>query len=323
MDNKQNDAEFFQYKVLRLRLYCGVLSHFRERVRVLNQPTYAPVPMLAADVNCFWALEQDQESYNREVYLPDAYIEVIINVGAPLVLESKYGILELPRTFVNPLQHKPLRIRAAGLCQMISMQLYPWAVKPILNIDPDPSTMHVIGLDADWQRFADDLTQIVAHRGYGEAIECYQEYVCKTAYRHKHNVTPIRAAGHLLHRSHGQIRITDLAAQSYLSSSQFERQFKQYTSVSPKAYARIVRFGSLQAALLVNPSIRLADLADVCGYSDQAHLIREFKSFAGCTPRDFAASAPAYVELRQNEDWCDFMKQYFDFSTQGEGIKQS
>jgi len=88
----------------------------------------------------------------------------------------------------------------------------------------------------------------------------------------------IRTAGHLLHRSHGQIRMADLAAQSYLSSSQFERQFKHYTAISPKAYARIVRFGSLQAALLVNPSIRLADLADVYGYSDQAHLIREFKS---------------------------------------------
>jgi hypothetical protein len=157
--------------------------------------------MLAADVNCFWALEQDQESYNREVYLPDAYIEVIMNVGAPLVLESEHGMLELPRAFVNPLQYKPLRIRAAGFCQMISMQLYPWAVKPILNIDADPSTVHVIGLDADWQRFADDLTQMVAHRGYGEAIDCYQEFVCKTAYRHKHDLMLIRTAGHLLHRS--------------------------------------------------------------------------------------------------------------------------
>jgi AraC-like DNA-binding protein len=68
---------------------------------------------------------------------------------------------------------------------------------------------------------------------------------------------------------------------------------------------------------IVNPSIRLADLADVYGYSDQAHLIREFKSFADCTPRDFAASAPAYFELRQNEDWCDFMKQYFNLSYAG------
>jgi AraC-like DNA-binding protein len=282
-----------------------------------HQPIYAPVSMLAADVNCFWALEQDQKSYNREVYLPDAYVEVMINVGAPLLLESECGMLELPRAFVNPLQNKPLRIRAAGFCQMISMQLYPWAVKPILNIDADPSPVHVIGLDADWQRFAQYLTQVVAHRGYGEAIACYQEYVCKTAYRHKHDITLIRTAGHLLHRSHGQIRMTDIAAQSYLSFSQFERQFKQHTAISPKAYARIVRFGSLQAALLVNPSTPLADLADIYGYSDPPHLIREFKFFAHCTPRDFAATAPDYLELRQHEDWCDFMKQAFSLSTQG------
>jgi|GEM_PF-889382 AraC-like DNA-binding protein len=281
---------------------------------MLHQPTFAPVPMLAADVNCFWALEQDQESYNREVYLPDAYIEVIINVGAPLLLESEYGMLELPRAFVNPLQHKPLRIRATGLCQLLSMQLYPWALKPILNIDATPSTVHVIGLDAGWQHFADELRRIVAHRGYEEAIDCYQEFVCKTAYRNKHDLTPIRTAGYLLHESHGQIRMADLAAQSHLSPSQFERQFKYYTGLSPKAYARIVRFGSLQAALLVNPFVRLAELADIYGFSDQAHLIREFKSFAHCTPRDFIARAPAYLELRQQEDWYDVMNHSFNVS---------
>jgi AraC-like DNA-binding protein len=210
---------------------------------MLHQPTFAPVPMLAADVNCFWALEQDQESFNREVYLPDA------------------------------------------------------------------STVHVIGL-----RFADELTRIVADRGYGEAIDCYQEFVCQTAYRQKHDVTRIRTAGHWLRRSHGQIRMTDLAAQSHLSASQLERTFKHYTAISPKAYARIVRFGSLQAGLLVNPSIRLAELAEVYGYSDQAHLIREFKSFADRTPRDFAATAPAYFELRQYEDWRASMKQSFDLA---------
>jgi AraC-like DNA-binding protein len=276
---------------------------------MLHQLKFVPVPMLAADVNCFWALEQDQESYNRQEFVPDSYIEVVINVGAPLMLETESGLLELPRAFVNPIQSKPLRFRAAGFCQMISMKLYPWAVKPILNIDADPSTVHVIGLDAKWQRFADDLTQIVAHRGYAEAIGCYQEHVCGIAYRHKHDVMPIRTAGHLLRRSHGQIRMTDLAAQSYLSASQFERRFKHYTAVSPKTYARIVRFESVHAALIMNPSSRLADLANDCGYSDQAHLIREFKSFAYCTPGDFAASASTCYELPQKEVWYHFLKQ--------------
>lgn len=276
---------------------------------MLHQPKIAPVPMLAADVNCFWALEQDQESYNREEFVPDSYTEVVINVGAPLILETESALLELPRAFVNPIQNKPLRFRAAGFCQLISMKLYPWAVKPILNIDADPSTVHVIGLDAEWQRFADDLTQIAAHRGYEEAIDCYQEYVCKIAYRHKHDVMLIRTAGHLLRRSHGKIRMTDLAAQSYLSSSQFERRFKQYTAVSPKTYARIVRFESVRAALIMNPTSRLADVANDCGYSDQAHLIREFKSFADCTPGDFAAIASNYFDLQKYEAWRAFQKQ--------------
>jgi AraC-like DNA-binding protein len=67
----------------------------------------------------------------------------------------------------------------------------------------------------------------------------------------------------------------------------------------------------------VNPFIPLADLADVYGYSDPAHLIREFKSFADCTPRDFAATAPTFFELRQHEDWCDFMKQLFSLPDAG------
>ncbi|MBI5928205.1 MAG: helix-turn-helix transcriptional regulator [Chloroflexi bacterium] len=276
---------------------------------MFHQLKIAPTSMFEADVNCFWALEQDQASYNREEFVPDSYIEVVINVGAPLMLETESGLLELPRAFVNPIQNKPLRFRAAGLSQAISMKLYPWAVKPILNIDANPSTVHVIGLDAEWQRFADDLTQIVAHRGYAEAIDRYQEYVGDIAYRHKHDVTPIRTAGHLLRRSEGQIRMTELAAQSYLSFSQFERRFKQYTAVSPKTYARIVRFENVRNALMMNPSGRLVDLANDYGYSDQAHLIREFKSFASCTPRDFAANASADFEHQKHEYWSWLLKE--------------
>jgi AraC-like DNA-binding protein len=276
---------------------------------MIFQPKIAPVPMLAADVNCFWALEQDRKTFNSEEFLPDSYIEVMIATGAPLLLETTSGLVELPRAFMNPIQNKPLRFRTTGFCQMISMKLYPWAVQPILNINADPSTMHIIGLDADWQRFADDLTVIVAYRGYAEAIDCFQDYVCKIAYRGKHDVTPIRTAGHLMRSSQGQIRMTDLAAQSYLSSSQFERRFKQYTAVSPKTYARIIRFEAVRNALITGPSSRLADLANDYGYSDQAHLIREFKAFASCTPGAFAALATNYFDVQTSDNWRQFQKQ--------------
>jgi AraC-like DNA-binding protein len=274
-----------------------------------HQPKIAPVPMLAADVNCFWALEQDQDTYNNEEFLPHFYAELVIVTGAPLLLETENGMVELPRAFVNPIQSKPLRFRAVGYCQTLAMKLYPWALKPILNIDADPSNVHVIGLDSEWQHFANDLTQIVIHQGYEEAINCFQDYICKIAYRGKYDIVPIRTAGHMLRRSQGQICVTDLAAQSYLSASQFERRFKQYTGVSPKTYARIIRFEAVRAALIMEPSSRLADLANDYGYSDQAHLIREFKSFAYCTPGNFAAIASNYFDLQKYESWRLFQKQ--------------
>lgn len=86
--------------------------------------------------------------------------------------------------------------------------------------------------------------------------------------------------------------MADLTAPSRLSASRLERQFNPCTAISPKADAQIVRCDSLQAALRVNPSIRLAELAEVYGYSGQVHLIREFKSLAHRTPRDFASTAP-------------------------------
>lgn len=274
-----------------------------------RQPNIIPVTRLASDVNCFWILEQDQHFYNNEDVLPDSYSELVIVTGAPMLLETERGPVELPRAFLNPIQNKPLRFRATGYSQLLAMQLYPWGVKPVLNINADPSSVHVIGLDSQWQQFALTLAQIVTRRGYGEAIHSFQDYVCTIAYQGKHDLTPIRKAGQSMRRAQGQIRMTDLASQSYLSFSQFERQFKQYTAVSPKTYARLVRFEAVSAALILEPTSRLAALASDYGFSDQAHLIREFRSFATCTPGDFAANASNCFDLQKYEHWGLFQKQ--------------
>ena len=68
--------------------------------------------------------------------------------------------------------------------------------------------------------------------------------------------------------------VTELA-----SIACFERLFNELIGANPKEYARIVRFQkSLKLLQHDFENINLAQLAYQCGYADQSHFIREFKT---------------------------------------------
>ncbi|MFI9723097.1 helix-turn-helix domain-containing protein [Streptomyces sp. NPDC052396] len=84
----------------------------------------------------------------------------------------------------------------------------------------------------------------------------------------------------------GQILVSSLADASGLGRRRLEELFREQIGVTPKAAARILRFH--KAFRLITDETRqpaLATVAAVCGYSDQAHLTREVRAFAGRTPR--------------------------------------
>jgi AraC-like DNA-binding protein len=86
--------------------------------------------------------------------------------------------------------------------------------------------------------------------------------------------------------------------QSGLSVRHFRRLCLERAGVSPKYLSRILRFRKAAERIgamagkgrqnLAQPS--WADFAVACGYYDQAHFIREFQEFAGCTPGRFLQS---------------------------------
>jgi AraC-like DNA-binding protein len=69
--------------------------------------------------------------------------------------------------------------------------------------------------------------------------------------------------------------------------------FKQATGLSPKRYARLMRFQSLLQGLRGSAGASLGELALDAGYSDQAHMNREFREHAGTTPLQYRLLAPA------------------------------
>lgn len=75
----------------------------------------------------------------------------------------------------------------------------------------------------------------------------------------------------------------------------------EMTGLHPKSISRIYRLDSLVASISKQSSINWAGIAYQFGYSDQSHMIREFKSFTGFTPKEFKSLSwftPIFHEAR-------------------------
>jgi AraC-like DNA-binding protein len=97
------------------------------------------------------------------------------------------------------------------------------------------------------------------------------------------------------------IRIADIRDLVGVSTKQLIALFRTEVGLSPKAYARIRRF---QAALRLvgTGSVAGARVAADVGYFDQAHFVREFRSFTGMTPTQYAEQRillPSHVPVAQ------------------------
>ena len=102
--------------------------------------------------------------------------------------------------------------------------------------------------------------------------------------RHLKPALPFDLAMQQLVGASGNLPIDYIASQSCLSVRQFERKSRERIGLSPKIYARMVRFSHAYKYKETYPYMPWVAIAHQCGYFDQMHFIRDFKFFTGFTP---------------------------------------
>ncbi|AKJ03253.1 Transcriptional regulator, AraC family [Archangium gephyra] len=98
-----------------------------------------------------------------------------------------------------------------------------------------------------------------------------------------------RRATQLLEAHRGQLRVETLAEELGLNVRGLERLFLQHFGMTPKRMSRLVRLRHVLGALYSGRFTNLGALAVACGYSDQSHLIHDFKALTARLPGDKGA----------------------------------
>lgn len=79
--------------------------------------------------------------------------------------------------------------------------------------------------------------------------------------------------------------IDDLKDVYYKSYSSINRIYKNSLDISPKEFLNVLRFR--KSVEQIHSTSKLTDIGYKEGYSDQSHMIREFKKYTSLTPKNF------------------------------------
>lgn len=87
----------------------------------------------------------------------------------------------------------------------------------------------------------------------------------------------------------GRIDVARLAASLGVTRQHLARRFAAHVGVPPKTFCRVARLWSVLRSTAVG-RVSWAALAADLGYSDQSHLVAEFRSLTGVTPSRWIAA---------------------------------
>ncbi len=151
-------------------------------------------------------------------------------------------------------------------------------------------------------QFQDFSERLREEKNITAMIRRAESYLTRNLTRNKIQLNYINVAAELIRKTK-VTRVDELPQRIFISRRQLEREFKEKLGISPKHYLRITRLNEVQRLLNENHSINLTSVAYHCGYADQAHLIRDFKSFTGDTPTVFIRGKNRYISNVRLQDY--------------------
>lgn len=252
---------------------------------------YKPRKELSGYVRYFWVLES-----------VEPLSALTFPIGCPMMIFHRKSPLYIPEldTVQDSLTISgqvdfPSHLRTIGELEMIVAVFYPHTIGMFTGTTPYSfCNMEISGYDLDNRNIHEMGDKILECDNTDKCIEILENWLLSKI---EPNVN-LKKVGFSLWKmmTNTSKSINELADAACLGKKQYERVFREYVGMNPKRYYRIVRFQ--KSLLLMGKGERnCADVAYSCGYSDQSHFIREFKTMTGVTPKSFLLHNEACSEL--------------------------
>ena len=255
----------------------------------MNYREYPPGPALTPWVQCCWLLES-RGPLPGEAILPDGRMEMIVHFGEPFRRIREGGAPEpQPKSFLADQLRACLRVEPSARAGVLGVRFRPAGAVPFAGFPLHEAAGLALPLDGIWSRPAvARLEQQIAEAPSDAARLAGVEGFLLDRLRPRWKAPPVvdAAVRRILGAggAGGLADVEPLADWLGLSARQLSKHFRHYVGLGPKTLSRIARFQAVLRLMQEAPRIPWAGAALDCGYYDQAHLIGDFREFAGTSP---------------------------------------
>jgi AraC-like DNA-binding protein len=250
----------------------------------------APAPPLAPVVDCYWIVRGDDPEPTQQKIIPDGYPEIIFHLADPYRMQlSGPWQTQTADLLAGQLTHH-FFLENTGRSHIIGIKWQPTALAHLWRVPMHRFTNRVADLHKaiplQWLPLRQALLSAPNDPARIEHIEKFllAHLPLEPAdLLSQHAVDILRAA-------RGAMAIRALATQLGVSERHLEQRFKHEVGLTPKQFARIVRFNAIFELMKVGKPDWM-ELVEGAGFYDQSHFIRNFRAFTGEEPSAYGFGA--------------------------------
>lgn len=265
----------------------------------------SPSPALAPYVRYYWLLETDSPVESTERIIPSGNVQMLFYRGNPVLLSSSQEMRRISSQSILCGQFIGFSdLSFTGTIKILAVIFHTHSASAFFRMSVSELCNRKVSADEAGDRELLELEDRILYEADDlNCIRLIERFLLSRLNPPKeHNLERMCSAIQTINQCKGEVRISDLASSVFLSTKQFQRVFTTHVGISPKEFQRIVRFQQALYQLQSTPGMSFSRLACECGFYDQPHLINEFKTFSGYTPKEYVAVCAPYSDYFSGEN---------------------
>ncbi len=264
-----------------------------------------PGDRLRQYVKCYYIYESASAVAFEDTVFPSGCMEIIFNLGTGR-WQTAVGddFVTTPPVELWGQIIRPLAIKSIGRNTMLGIRFFPHATAYFLKENIEQFNNRVIDFsDLSGNDVSTLHARLLETAAWDKRIALIESFLLQQlSLLEKRNSKAAVVSDIMQEIKKDDFfdNIENVASRYGISSRYLQKLFLQYTGLTPKLYSKINRFQN-SLRLVTQKDTSLTSIAYHCGYFDQSHFIREFKSFTGVTPSGYLSeNSPITVAFTNN-----------------------